>query len=664
MGATKPKVLFVDDEPHILASFQVSLRKLYAVSVAATPEEGLRRLKADGPFPVVVSDLRMPGMTGIEFLSAVQAASPESIRIMLTGYADVEAAIAAVNKGHVFRFLTKPCPQEILQQALADALDQHALEQAERDLLKGALRGSVKLLTDVLAMIQPAAFGRGERITRLAVQLGEKLGLGASVHLELAAMLCQLGCVALEEPLLLKLDLGQELTPEEKQDFTGHAGIGAMLLKSIPRMGKVAEIIRQQFTPFQQDPPPLLEARVLSVCQEYERLLHRRLTRAQALERMRGREGHYDPAVLQALEACDTTLEDSIRRTDEERSAMASIPDVIREAAKSTSILGQIMQREEVRRLLLGMEHLHAPPSLLLELNRELNLPEPSLVRVGQLVLRSPNMAQSLLRVVNSPGFNLLKPITDMLQAVAYLGTETMRGLVVGVHLFSLIPESSPLAWLSRPIWRHSLQTAHFARCIALQEGAELEFAGLCFVGGLLHDIGKVLFICQHPEAYQGVLHSMREEGRPELAAETLRLGAHHGEAGAALLGVWGLPEDVLRAVLNHHSPAMDLSMPLCEPSQPRGEETLISPVGEAAAPPPQFIHCRETSSGLPASLIIHVANWMDHVMAGSLHTSLPRAGRALDRVSLQHLGLDERLDTWRTSCELSEEERAPGHEA
>src|SRR5208283_567097 len=137
----KEKILLVDDEPRVVQALQRALRSEFHIEIAGGPEAGLQVLARDGPFAVVVSDLRMPVMDGIQFLSRVKAASPDSIRVMLSGQADLNAAIAAVNEGNIFRFLTKPCPPATLGRVLEAALEQYRLITAERELLQNTLMG-------------------------------------------------------------------------------------------------------------------------------------------------------------------------------------------------------------------------------------------------------------------------------------------------------------------------------------------------------------------------------------------------------------------------------------------------------------------------------------------------------------------------------------------
>jgi DNA-binding NtrC family response regulator len=130
------KVLFVDDDQKVLNGICRQCEDVFAFETANGPEIALEMFDSDGPFAVVVSDMRMPGMNGIELLSRVKEQSPDTTRIMLTGYADLQATIEAVNEGNIFRFLSKPCPQEVLEKAVRDGLEQYRLVTAEHELLE------------------------------------------------------------------------------------------------------------------------------------------------------------------------------------------------------------------------------------------------------------------------------------------------------------------------------------------------------------------------------------------------------------------------------------------------------------------------------------------------------------------------------------------------
>ncbi len=305
------KILFVDDDPNILASFKRTLRKRYDLDTAVGPEEGLEAVGRYRHYALVVSDLRMPVMDGIQFLSKVRDISPETIRMILTGNADLQAAIDAVNRGNIFRFLTKPCPPETLQMAVDAGLQQYRLIRAEKELLEKTLRGAIRILTDVLSLVNPEAYGRASRIRRYVRDVGARIGYPKAWQLETAAMLSQIGCVVLPEDTLKKIYHGKDLTPEESQLFRMYPSVGADLIAKIPRMEEISEIIAYQEKHFDGSGIPKddrsgetipLGSRILKVVLDFDALETRGLPRAAAMNHLRKRSGHYDPAVLEALE--------------------------------------------------------------------------------------------------------------------------------------------------------------------------------------------------------------------------------------------------------------------------------------------------------------------------------------------------------------------------
>jgi len=142
------KVLFVDDDPNILAAFKRQLRKKFHIDTAKSPEAGLKAVRENGPYAVIISDLRMPGMDGNQFLNRVRDITPDSVRILLTGHADLQAAMSAINSGNIFRLLTKPCPSEVLVDALASGVEQHIKKRqmGERDEQRKSYHAEKKIL--------------------------------------------------------------------------------------------------------------------------------------------------------------------------------------------------------------------------------------------------------------------------------------------------------------------------------------------------------------------------------------------------------------------------------------------------------------------------------------------------------------------------------------
>ncbi|MEN7342535.1 MAG: HD domain-containing phosphohydrolase [Pseudomonadota bacterium] len=243
------RVLFVDDEPNVLQAIKRAVRKDADITIAVGPEAGLATIAEQPPFAVIVSDMRMPGMNGVEFLRAAQQMSPDSIRIMLTGNSDQQTAVSAVNDGEVFRFLTKPCDVNLLRHVLEQALRQYELVNAERDLLENTVTGSLSVLTELLAMSMPQAVGRTCRIKDRVLNLAsETQGIAAEEAwaIETAANLSQLSLLMMDVSLVEKVNAGQALDAHEQAAYAEASTNLADLIRRVPRMEKVAEIVRYQ----------------------------------------------------------------------------------------------------------------------------------------------------------------------------------------------------------------------------------------------------------------------------------------------------------------------------------------------------------------------------------------------------------------------------------
>jgi response regulator RpfG family c-di-GMP phosphodiesterase len=238
-----PSILCVDDEPRVVEGLVAQLRKDYEIHTACSGEEGLSALKECGGVSVVVADMRMPGMDGATFLSFVRTYYPETTRILLTGEPSRDAAIAAVNEARVFRFLTKPCAPDKLRAAVQEGVIQHRLVLAERNILQETMIGCIKALSDVLAMANPIAFGRANRVKRLSMGLATTLEVHGFWQLEAAAMLSQVGYLSLAQPLLEKLYYGKPLDAAEELLAAAVPKKALQLLEHIPRLEPVIQIL-------------------------------------------------------------------------------------------------------------------------------------------------------------------------------------------------------------------------------------------------------------------------------------------------------------------------------------------------------------------------------------------------------------------------------------
>jgi CheY-like chemotaxis protein len=315
------KLLLVDDETSILDALQRTHRKRYDIAVATSGAEGLATLETKGPFDVVVSDYQMPEMNGVAFLTQVASRAPDCVRMMLTGNADLKTAIDAVNTGRVFRFLTKPCDPAVFVSGVDAALEQSRLRRAERELLEGTLKGSIEVLSEVLSLANPDAFGRSNRIRHYVSQLVALLGLPDAWQVESAASLSQIGCVALPGDIVESVVLGRKLTEQQARAYDHHPEIGAKLLERIPRLGEVAEIVsRQRKTAQELGKEPGLApsvsrgSQILAACLEFDELTTLGATGARALAAMGSRQGAYSPDVLNAMKSMHPMREGAIAK--------------------------------------------------------------------------------------------------------------------------------------------------------------------------------------------------------------------------------------------------------------------------------------------------------------------------------------------------------------
>jgi len=310
-NSVRPRILCVDDEQNVLEGLTRTLRNLYSVETAVGGAQGLQVLKSNGPFAVVISDLGMPGMSGVEFLTAARQVVPDSVRVLLTGYADLHDAIAAVNDGNIFRFLTKPCPSNVLIKALAACAEQYRLVTAERVLLAETLHGCIKLLTNILALSNPAGFSRATRVQQSVSQLMAHFNIAETWPIEVAAMLSQVGYVTLPLKTQEKLYRGEPLAADEQVMYERVPQVTEKLLASIPRLEVVREILRLHARRYgeEKDKDTARDVigetiswggRALKICVDFDVLMSSPGA-DYPLDILRSRVGWYDPVILEVF---------------------------------------------------------------------------------------------------------------------------------------------------------------------------------------------------------------------------------------------------------------------------------------------------------------------------------------------------------------------------
>ncbi len=374
------KILFVDDEQNVLQSMRRQLRKRFPLQTALSGDEALEIMKREGPFAVIVSDMRMPGMNGVELLSRVKDLYPDTVRIMLTGNADQETAIEAVNSGQIFRFLTKPCSTAILVPALALAQRQYRLVTAEKELLQKTLKGCVTVLSELLGQAKPTVFSAGLRIRDLASRLAAAMDLPNIWQIEMAALLVQIGCISLPTDIINKKYAGRELSSEEEEMWTGYPETGARLLESIPRLESVTKMIRWQQLPFSrieeladtEFDEILTGVQILKVAIDFDLEIYKGNSPQASIATLRRRKGMYNPLVLDALA--------SLRFEEQSRTVCLTVDDI----AVGMIADEDITARNGALILPRGQEITWSVLQGLYNFNRQVGIVEPIRVRIGQ----------------------------------------------------------------------------------------------------------------------------------------------------------------------------------------------------------------------------------------------------------------------------------------
>lgn len=310
------KVLLVDDDANVLSGFRRILSREFHMETALGGEQALQLIAQNGPYAVVVSDMRMPGMDGIELLSKVKSESPNTVRVMLTGNADLDTAIDAINEGAIFRFLNKPCSKEMMAKTLTAALIQYRLVTAESELLEQTLSGSIQVLTEVLSLVNPAAFSRAERACRYIRQIVTAMKLGNPWQYEAAAMMSQLGCVTLPAETIEAVYNGEQLSGTEQSLYDSHPSVASGLLSKIPRLEPIAWMIEHQnhSAPEGSDPDMAdvrMGAEILRLVLAYEKLIHKGVSRTEAVHTLTLQNKDFNREFFDALVMLDPNAEDS-----------------------------------------------------------------------------------------------------------------------------------------------------------------------------------------------------------------------------------------------------------------------------------------------------------------------------------------------------------------
>lgn len=228
--------------------------------------------------------------------------------------------------------------------------------------------------------------------------------------------------------------------------------------------------------------------------------------------------------------------------------------DVLKETIVRAVTVRRLLSDESLRRLISGIGSLPSLPAVYLEIVEKLRSGRAWARAIGDVIARDAAMTAKLLQLANSAFFGLQSRSTDTAEAVGMLGTETVKALVLSMQVFSQFDQATARRFRVDSLWKHSMAVSALARLIAVSERATPEFLADATVGGLLHDIGKLVLIHAVPDRYERALAAVDDKATLPSDTERQLLGATHAEVGAYLLGLWGLPDTIIEAVAFHHA--------------------------------------------------------------------------------------------------------------
>jgi response regulator RpfG family c-di-GMP phosphodiesterase len=306
-------ILFVDDDVNLLNAMKRQYRKQFNLRIAEGADAALDLIQTTDSFAVAIVDMQMPGMSGLQLLEKIAKVSPDTVRIMLTGNADQQTAVDAINQGKIFRFFNKPCAQEVLTKGIHAGIAQHNLVTVERDLFERTLAGSVKTLVDVLTIVDPDGFGKSDKVRDWANIVGKHLNLRQSWRLTISAMLSELGNITIPTEILAKISNGESLTDAEQGIVNACPEVSRDLIRNIPRLEAVSEIVYMKGKGFDgsglprggpcgQDIPK--EARILKILLDLETKTHGAYPPASAFSALLEHKEHYDLEFFGPIREC------------------------------------------------------------------------------------------------------------------------------------------------------------------------------------------------------------------------------------------------------------------------------------------------------------------------------------------------------------------------
>lgn len=230
-------------------------------------------------------------------------------------------------------------------------------------------------------------------------------------------------------------------------------------------------------------------------------------------------------------------------------------PETVKSTLSRALALRDFLADEALIRVISRIETLPSAPSIYHEVMQELGRPDTSIHAVEKIISKDVSMTAKILHLANSAFFGHRRSVNNLERALVRLGFDTVVALVISVHVFSICGDVSPACLSMQALWDHSLRTAHFAGTIAVEEEQDRKGIDDAFMGGLLHDVGRLILASNLSEAYSRVADLAETTSCTVRRAEAEILGTTHAEVGAYLMGLWGLPDQIVEAIVLHHSP-------------------------------------------------------------------------------------------------------------
>ena len=231
-------------------------------------------------------------------------------------------------------------------------------------------------------------------------------------------------------------------------------------------------------------------------------------------------------------------------------------PKALQSIMVRSCALRESLADEQLHRVVVNLRNLPSLPAIYQELTEEIDSRDASLRKIAKIISRDLAMVTKILQLVNSAFFGLRTTVSNSEQAVALLGSDTIKSLVLSMQVFSQFEGAVLPGFSLDALWQHGMTTSTFAKMIAKEEQAAQRVIDDSFTAGLLHDVGILLLATNKPEEYRRVLALQQEKNRLDWQAEQEVFGITHAEVGAHLLSLWGVGEAIVEAVTFHHRPS------------------------------------------------------------------------------------------------------------